>query len=61
VLQGGREQIALRLADGASLRIPRHWTDADGALSADSNGSESILTVEALRRMLELLEAFLRR
>jgi hypothetical protein len=59
VLQGGREQITLRLSDGTSIRLPRGWTDADGA-PADGQ-DEAVLTVEAVRRMLALLEAFLRR
>ena len=61
VLQGGRERITLRLTDGASIRLPRHWTDADGVAPDASRWCESVLSVEAVRRLLELIEAFLRR
>jgi hypothetical protein len=29
VLVGGNERITMRLPDGASMRVPRGWTDAD--------------------------------
>jgi len=61
VLQGGKELITVRLTDGTPMRIPRHWTDADGAPSADSSPKEAALTVESLRRLVELVEAFSQR
>jgi hypothetical protein len=60
VLQGGRERITLRLSDGTSIRMPRRWTDADGGAAADGP-DETILTVDAVRCMLALIEAFVRR
>ena len=61
VLQGGRERLTLRLADGASLRVPRHWTDADGCGLEAGSLCESVYSVASVRRLLELVDAFLRR
>ena len=61
VLQGGKELITVRLTDGTPMRIPRHWTDADGAPPADTSPNEFALTVESLRRLIELVDAFFQR
>jgi hypothetical protein len=58
---GGDEQLAIRLADGCSMRIPRHWTDADGPPPEDAVRRDDIFTTESLRRLLVLVEAFLSR
>ncbi len=61
VLQGGRNQITIRLNDGTSMRIPRRWTDADGSSAAGDDRAESTLTVDSMRRLFELVDAFCRR
>jgi hypothetical protein len=61
VLQGGKERLTLRMRDGLSMRIPRRWTDADGAPAADRCQGESVFTAESMRRLLELVAAFSRR
>ena len=60
VLKDGREWLCLRLPDGTPMRILRRWTDADGALVSD-DAAEAIFTVESLRQLGMLLDAFLRR
>jgi len=57
VLIGGPRQIVIRLRDGSTMRIPRVWTDADGARSDSPPPSETVFTVEALRELLELVSA----
>ncbi|MFC1482499.1 DUF5372 family protein [Myxococcota bacterium] len=56
VLQCGREQLTVRLKDGTTMRIPRHWTDADGDTPADER--ESVWTADSLRRLIELVGIF---
>jgi hypothetical protein len=60
VLQGGKERITIRLADGTSTRIPRDWTDADGVVSSVKT-RDGFYSVESLRETIELVDAFLRR
>ena len=58
VLLAGREHLAIRLKDGSSMRIPRAWTDADGAQArTDPQRTPSALTGVALRELVELLDA----
>ena len=60
VLMGGNERITIRLADGTSMRVARRWTDADGVAPGDRRRDGSF-TVESLRRLVALVEAFLGR
>lgn len=43
------------------MRIPRAWTDADGATAQSPPRPPTVLTVEALRELVELVEALRRR
>jgi hypothetical protein len=61
VLQGGNRKITIRLKDGTSMRIPRLWTDADGDPPPNDCRTEMRFTVDSLRRLLDLVEAFSRR
>jgi hypothetical protein len=45
----------VRVADGTTMRIPRAWTDADGAPPNET--SETVFSIEALRDLLRLVEA----
>ncbi len=36
VVSGGASAIVVRIADGTTMRIPRVWTDADGASPHES-------------------------
>jgi hypothetical protein len=48
------------LPDGSSMRIPRAWTDADGA-STDPQQGDVIFTSGSLRELFALVEALARR
>jgi hypothetical protein len=61
VLQSGKMRITIRLKDGTSMRVPRHWTDADGDIAKSSSQHETALTNESMRRLFELVDAFSRR
>jgi hypothetical protein len=50
VVMRGRTQIVVRLGDGTVMRLPRAWTDADGAPPEPAR--ECVFTVEALRALL---------
>ena len=55
VVNRGRTQIVVRLGDGTSMRLPRAWTDVDGAPS--QHIAETIFTADALRALLDLVDA----
>jgi len=55
VVFGGPTKLVVRLGDGTTMRFPRAWTDADGAPS--QHPTESIFSVEALRELVDLVEA----
>lgn len=59
----GPQQVAIRLQDGTSLRVPRQWTDADGAqLRRDRQKEDDFFfTLDSLRMVIGLLEAFMKR
>ena len=57
VVLGGPRIIVVRLRDGTSMRVPRAWTDADGA---QVEGPENIFTVESLHELAALLDALAR-
>jgi hypothetical protein len=52
---GGSSSIVVRIADGITMRIPRAWTDADGAPPHEP--AETVFSIEALRDLLRLLDA----
>jgi len=58
VLAGGPAQMVVRLRDGTSMRLPRAWTDADGA--SPSKRSEHVFSAEALRELIEHAEGLRR-
>ncbi len=60
VLQAGPRQLLVRGLDGLATRLPRSWTDADGARS-ESGVAEEVFSVEAIRALLEMVEALSRR
>jgi hypothetical protein len=61
VLMDGNERIVIRLEDGTSMRIPRGWTNADGTSNDGQPGRIAVFNIDSLRRLLELVEAFLQR
>jgi len=54
VVTGGPTQIVVRLDDGTTMRLPRTWTDADGA--PPPRCSERVFTVEALCELVERVD-----
>jgi len=58
VMRDGPTHLLVRLPDG-TMRVPRSWTDADGEPAP--HGPDTIFSIDALKEMLELLEALRRR
>ena len=59
VLSAGKACVVARLADGSSLKLPRRWTDADGAACTELAGQAQI-GVAGLRELLTLVTALRR-
>jgi hypothetical protein len=59
LLTGGPAQVVVRLRDGTSMRLPRAWTDADGAPPTRSRAQ--VFSVDALRELFEQVDTLLRR
>jgi hypothetical protein len=55
VVSGGTSAIVVRIADGTTMRIPRAWTDADGAPQHEP--AETVFSIEVLRDLLRLVDA----
>jgi len=51
---GGTSAIVVRISDGTTMRIPRAWTDADGAPPYER--PETVFSIEALRDLLRLVD-----
>ncbi len=51
--------MVVRLRDGTAMRLPRAWTDADGA--SPSNRTERVFSAEALRELIEHVHVLGRR
>ena len=60
VLHTGRHQLVVRALDGLAMRLPRAWTDADGA-PAETGEPDAVFSVDAIRALLEIVEALHRR
>jgi hypothetical protein len=55
VLNAYKQVLVVRLADGSPMKMPRAWTDADGAASVQESSLLSVFTITALRELLNLL------
>ena len=55
-MRDGPRELVIRAVDGVVMRVPRAWTDADGVTQADA-GPDAVFTVEAIRALVELVEA----
>ncbi len=60
VLKGGAKEILVQLEDGSTMKLPRSWTDADGA-QTPLRERQTRFTVESLRRLITLLDALMER
>ena len=56
VLMEGDQRIVIRLANGAPMRIPRWWTDADGAPDSPAPDRTRTFTVDSLRALICVVE-----
>jgi hypothetical protein len=57
VLNADKQVLVVRLADGSPMKMPRSWTDADGAGLTQEPTFLSVFTIESLRELLNLIEA----
>ena len=55
VLSAGKACVVVRLTDGSSMKLPRHWTDADGAKQCEECGGNSKFSLSGLRALLKLV------
>jgi hypothetical protein len=60
VLQTGPHVLVVRALGGVAMRLPRAWTNADGA-PTETNEPDAVFSVDAIRALLELVEALHRR
>ena len=56
LLSPGKAKSVVRLPDGSSMKIRRHWTDLDGSACAELAG-DSQLSLKGLRELLSLFMA----
>ncbi len=56
MVRGGPRELVIRAVDGVVMRLPRAWTNADGLTIKDAS-PEAVFTVEAIRALMELVEA----
>jgi len=56
LLSVGKTTVVVRLGDGSSMKILRHWTDVDGVASTELSGN-SKLSLRGLRELLGLCTA----
>ena len=61
VLKGGPHRLVVQHFDGGSMKIPRAWTNADGEQPVAQRCHPKVFTVEALRELLALTDAFRQR
>ncbi len=61
VLTVDKKHVVVRAPDGLSLKLPRLWTDVDGADGDGDCSGDAIFTVESLRALGVLLEALAQR
>ena len=59
VLMAGPDKVIARVGDGTTMRMPRGWTDIDGASS--SRGVERVFSVDAILTLIELVDVLGRR
>lgn len=57
---GGPKMIVVRLEDKSAMRIPRSWTDADGA-RVGMDAPAHVFTADALRELGALVASMARR
>jgi hypothetical protein len=61
LVEGRGDELTVELPDHSTMRIPRKWTDADGAGTDSPERPPAVFTVEALRELVELVAALRQR
>jgi hypothetical protein len=61
VLKADAHRIVVRHFDGGAMKIPRAWTNADGEQAVARVSQPQVFTVEALRELLDLIDALRQR
>jgi hypothetical protein len=61
LVEGRGEELTVELPDRSTMRMPRKWTDADGAAGSSPQELPAVFTVEALRDLVELVAALRQR
>lgn len=56
VVRSGPRELVIRAVDGVVMRLPRAWTDADGLTNGGAD-PDAVFTVEAIRALMQLVEA----
>ena len=61
VLKGGKRQITVAHPDGAPMRIPREWTDADAVSPVLLSEGGTVCTVRGLAELARVVDGLLGR
>ena len=60
ILKGGQRDLLVQLRDGSAIRLPRSWTDANGA-PVPQPLPATLVTVSSVRELVTLLAALRQR
>ena len=65
MLKADQHRLVVQHFDGGPMQVPRAWTDADGEQDAGAHSHPQaqvqVFTVEALRELMTLIDAFRQR
>jgi Family of unknown function (DUF5372) len=59
IVMAGPEKVVARVGDGTTMRMPRAWTDIDGAQS--SGVVDRVFSLDAMLALIELVDVLGRR
>ena len=55
LVEGRGDELTVELPDHSTMRMPREWTDADGAGTGSAERPPAVFTVQAFRELVELV------
>ena len=61
VIEANKVTLTIRLANGSTMKMPRAWTNAGGATGVVEPLRCSVLTIEGVRELINLVRALRRR
>jgi len=61
VIRANKLVLTIRLHDGSTMKVPRAWTNAGGATGIVEPSRDSVLTIEGVRELIDLVSALQRR